>query len=236
VVTASVKTFDLCIRTKQGQDHQFRGIQRNEWQLLFSFMTAKNLNVENAESVRQGPAQHVSSLTLEDMDLPMSRDDSDDSDPDFETQGHEEEDEKEESDSSSGAEMVDENQISDQEEKASEVDTAADKVPKDDVLPSNTPKKRNKPRTEDVPEKKKRKKKDKNAPKRSLSAFMFYSQDVRDSVKQQNPEATFGDLGRLIGEKWKVLSEDEKRKYQQLAEKDKVSPSPRPCIQVGAPR
>ena len=69
VVSAMVKTFDLCIQTKQGTEHQFRGIQRNEWQPLFDFMVAKNLSVENMESVRQGPAQHVSSVPLEDMDV-----------------------------------------------------------------------------------------------------------------------------------------------------------------------
>lgn len=43
--------------------------------------------------------------------------------------------------------------------------------------------------------KKARAKKDKDAPKRGRSAYMFYSQAVRDDVKKENPEATFGEVG-----------------------------------------
>lgn len=35
-------------------------------------------------------------------------------------------------------------------------------------------------------------KKDPNAPKRPLSAYMFYSQSARATVKEENPEASFG--------------------------------------------
>ena len=35
-------------------------------------------------------------------------------------------------------------------------------------------------------------KKDKNAPKRALSAYMFFSQDWRERVKAENPDAGFG--------------------------------------------
>ena len=37
-------------------------------------------------------------------------------------------------------------------------------------------------------------KKDKNAPKRALSAYMFFSQDWRERVKAENPDASFGML------------------------------------------
>ena len=35
-------------------------------------------------------------------------------------------------------------------------------------------------------------KKDPNAPKKPLSAFMFFSQENRQKVKDENPDATFG--------------------------------------------
>lgn len=62
-------------------------------------------------------------------------------------------------------------------------------------------------------EKKKRekKKKDPNAPKRALSAFMFYSQKHRPLVKKENPEATFGEIGRILGEQWKALAAGDKK-------------------------
>ncbi len=45
---------------------------------------------------------------------------------------------------------------------------------------------------------KKGSKKDPNAPKRSLSAFMLFSQEKRATVKAENPDATFGVLCRDI--------------------------------------
>jgi hypothetical protein len=35
-------------------------------------------------------------------------------------------------------------------------------------------------------------KKDPNAPKRALSAYMFFSQDWRERIKAENPDAGFG--------------------------------------------
>ncbi|KAI9301038.1 putative high-mobility group non-histone chromosomal protein [Cunninghamella echinulata] len=70
-------------------------------------------------------------------------------------------------------------------------------------------------------EKKSRTKKDPSAPKRGLSAYMFFSQENRETVKTENPNATFGEIGKLLGEKWRTLEEEEKKKYVALAEKDK---------------
>ena len=50
--------------------------------------------------------------------------------------------------------------------------------------------------------KKKKKKKDKNAPKKPNSPYMFYMKGNRKRVKEENPNATFGELGRIIGEEW----------------------------------
>ncbi|CAO3612755.1 unnamed protein product [Cunninghamella echinulata] len=68
----------------------------------------------------------------------------------------------------------------------------------------------------------KRGKKDPSAPKRGLSAYMFFSQANRNKVKEENPDATFGQLGKILGEKWKNMSDDEKKPYAEQAEKDKA--------------
>lgn len=64
-------------------------------------------------------------------------------------------------------------------------------------------------------------KKDPNAPKRALSAYMFFSQDWRERIKTENPDAGFGEVGKLLGAKWKELDEDEKKPYIDQAAKDK---------------
>ncbi|KAJ7584779.1 high mobility group box domain-containing protein [Mycena floridula] len=64
-------------------------------------------------------------------------------------------------------------------------------------------------------------KKDPNAPKRALSAYMFFSQDWRERIKTENPDAGFGEVGKLLGAKWKELDDEEKKPYQDMATKDK---------------
>lgn len=69
---------------------------------------------------------------------------------------------------------------------------------------------------------KKKAKKDPNAPKRNMSAYFLYSIDARPTIKEQNPDASFGDIARLISSKFKELSEEEKAAWQEKADKDKV--------------
>lgn len=60
-------------------------------------------------------------------------------------------------------------------------------------------------------------KKDPNAPKRGKSSFMFYSTEMRAKIKEENPDLSFGDLGRKLGEMFKALSPEEKAKYEKKA-------------------
>jgi hypothetical protein len=47
-------------------------------------------------------------------------------------------------------------------------------------------------------------------PKRSPSAYIIFAADMRPKIRASNPEATFGELGKLLGAKWGALSEAEK--------------------------
>jgi len=67
-----------------------------------------------------------------------------------------------------------------------------------------------------------RKAKDPNAPKRALSAYMFFSQDWRERIKTENPDASFGEIGKLLGAKWKEMDDSEKKPYVAQAAKDKT--------------
>ncbi|ORY97785.1 high mobility group box domain-containing protein [Syncephalastrum racemosum] len=69
--------------------------------------------------------------------------------------------------------------------------------------------------------KKTRAKKDPNAPKRGLSAYMFFSQEQRTRAQQENPDATFGQIGKILGEMWGKMSDEEKKPYTDKAEADK---------------
>ncbi|GMG56436.1 unnamed protein product [Ambrosiozyma monospora] len=71
------------------------------------------------------------------------------------------------------------------------------------------------------PRKTTRKKKDPNAPKRSLSAYMFFANEQRDIVRAENPGIGFGQIGKILGEKWKALDAEGKIPYDNKAEADK---------------
>jgi hypothetical protein len=63
--------------------------------------------------------------------------------------------------------------------------------------------------------------KDPNAPKKGMSAFMMFSNEQRNKIKTDNPEATFGEIGRKVGEAWKALNDKQKAVYTKKAEQDK---------------
>lgn len=65
-------------------------------------------------------------------------------------------------------------------------------------------------------------KKGSNGPKRPLSAYMFFSQDWRERIKTENPDAGFGEIGKLLGAKWKEMDDEEKKPYVEQAAADKV--------------
>ncbi|KAJ5332083.1 High mobility group superfamily [Penicillium brevicompactum] len=76
--------------------------------------------------------------------------------------------------------------------------------------------------TRKAPEKRQqRRKKDPNAPKRGLSAYMFFANDNRDKVREENPGISFGQVGKQLGDKWKALSETDRKPYDEKAAKDK---------------
>ena len=67
-----------------------------------------------------------------------------------------------------------------------------------------------------------KKKKDKNAPKKALSAYMFFAKARRPQVKTDNAEMTFGEIGKELGRLWGLLSDTDKKVFQDQADEDKV--------------
>jgi hypothetical protein len=51
---------------------------------------------------------------------------------------------------------------------------------------------------------------------------VFFNTEVRDEVKEANPDATFADLSKLIGAKWSALSDDDKLPYETKAREAKA--------------
>lgn len=83
---------------------------------------------------------------------------------------------------------------------------------------------------------------DPNAPKRGLSAYMFFANEQRENVRDENPGITFGmkphptsfcllrsnnnpsnlgQVGKQLGERWKALNEKQRAPYEAKAAQDK---------------
>ena len=62
---------------------------------------------------------------------------------------------------------------------------------------------------------------DPNAPKRNLSAYLLYQNQMRETFKSQNPGMTFGQLSKYTSAMYAELNPDEKLVWVQHAEEDK---------------
>ena len=69
----------------------------------------------------------------------------------------------------------------------------------------------------------KRAKKDPSAPKRPMSAFLYFSQGKRTLLKKEHPEMKNTEVSRLLGEMWRNAHESEKRPHieKEKAEREK---------------
>lgn len=56
-------------------------------------------------------------------------------------------------------------------------------------------------------------------PKRLVTGYIIFASEVRKSVVEANPECSFGDISRIIGAQWKVLSQEQKSEFEQRAAK-----------------
>ena len=77
------------------------------------------------------------------------------------------------------------------------------------------------------------------APKRGLSAYMFFANEQRENVREENPGIAFGlflfqiplsphltdlilgQVGKVLGERWKALSPPDRQPYEDKAKADK---------------
>eukprot|EP01018_Ginkgo_biloba_P011099 Gb_14151 [translate_table: standard] len=230
--TSSISShyFDLIIRLKSEQEHQFRNIQRNEYHNLFNFINSKGLKIINLGEGQSagGVAAVLQNSDDEAVDPHLERiknlrdggagggdEDSDEEDEDFVA----EKDDAGSPTDDSGEEGSDASENAEDQEKPAKKEVKK----KDAAAPKATGvKKKRKDEDEEGGKKRKqqKKKKDPNAPKRAMSGFMFFSQVERENLKKSNPGMSFTDVGRTLGERWKKMSAEEKEPYESKARAD----------------
>ncbi|KAM6037674.1 LOW QUALITY PROTEIN: TOX high mobility group box family member 4 [Chlamydotis macqueenii] len=90
------------------------------------------------------------------------------------------------------------------------------------------------------PPKKPKKKKDPNEPQKPVSAYALFFRDTQAAIKGQNPNATFGDVSKIVASMWDSLGEEQKQVYKRKTEAAKkeylkaLNGLPRPADLHGA--
>uniref|UniRef100_H2M9C4 TOX high mobility group box family member 4 a n=1 Tax=Oryzias latipes TaxID=8090 RepID=H2M9C4_ORYLA len=67
------------------------------------------------------------------------------------------------------------------------------------------------PAPETTTAKKGRKKKDPNEPQKPVSAYALFFRDTQAAIKGQNPNASFGEVSKIVASMWDSLAEDQKQ-------------------------
>ncbi|XP_077348871.1 thymocyte selection-associated high mobility group box protein TOX isoform X3 [Lithobates pipiens] len=65
---------------------------------------------------------------------------------------------------------------------------------------------------------KKKKKKDPNEPQKPVSAYALFFRDTQAAIKGQNPNATFGEVSKIVASMWDGLGEEQKQVYKKKTE------------------
>ncbi|XP_026887803.1 TOX high mobility group box family member 4b isoform X2 [Electrophorus electricus] len=66
--------------------------------------------------------------------------------------------------------------------------------------------------------KKGKKKKDPNEPQKPVSAYALFFRDTQAAIKGQNPNATFGEVSKIVASMWDSLGEEQKQVYKRKTE------------------
>lgn len=207
-------TFDLCVSCRSiggeaPREWTFSSIGKNEYTRLLSYLHGKqNIEVKNmlVESGRRGG--YKKGQYAEDADAAMNMfgdtgdgyDEGSEADSDFDMgQAAKEQSSSDDSDDSdaTGSDEDDNDGGSSRKRKRKKRD-------KENKSAKKTKKKSSPTKGRKIP------KKDPNEPKRPLSSFMLFSQKHRDEIKAKNPDVSFGQVGKLLGQSWKDISPEEK--------------------------
>ncbi|XP_062230944.1 FACT complex subunit SSRP1-B-like isoform X3 [Phragmites australis] len=215
----SSQYFDLLVKLKNGQEHLFRNIQRNEYHNLFNFISGKHLKILNLGDgqVRTGGVAAVLQSTDDDsVDPHLERiknqagdGESDEEDEDFVADKDDSGSPSDDSDEGGS----DASLSGGEKEKPSKKEASSSKPPV---------KRKHKSGADEGSEKRKpKKKKDPNAPKRAIAPFMYFSKAERANIKSSNPELATTEIAKKLGERWQKMTAEERQPYVEQSQVDK---------------
>lgn len=208
------RNFDLCVTLNASSSgsgaavaYTFSGIDRSDYAGLYNFLSSKKIPIKNLEGtsfmdepkVQRAPVYNENEI-FGGPDDPRD-DEEEEEDEDYDDAKPEEGDgEGGDDDDDSDSDGLDDDEMGSEVDDDLDSDLEEARVTKnkkvnreDDEVEEDSPKKKKRSREDSNP-KKGKKKKDPNAPKRAMSAYMFYMNSNRDKFKEENPELSFGEL------------------------------------------
>lgn len=77
---------------------------------------------------------------------------------------------------------------------------------------------------------KKKKKKDPNEPQKPVSAYALFFRDTQAAIKGQNPNATFGEVSKIVASMWDGLGEEQKQVIRNSFQGETCSSRCQDCV------
>ncbi|XP_076817468.1 FACT complex subunit SSRP1-like [Clavelina lepadiformis] len=219
------RSFDFEVETRSKGNYVFSNIERDQYAALYDFVSNKKLKIKNIgkgginyDTMQESDDDDVHDPYMERMkqeaaarDEEDNDDDEESEDEDFQPTEQNENDVAEEFDSDAESSEEDE---SGKEEEDSEEEQRPKKRPKEKkVVKERAPK--------ETGSRKRKAKKDPNAPKRPPSAYLQWLNDNRAKLKHENPGISITELSKLAGQQWSKVDRSVKEKYEQKYRKAK---------------
>ncbi|KAK1737812.1 FACT complex subunit SSRP1 [Skeletonema marinoi] len=225
----STRNFDLSVSLQSTpgdnlsvKEYTFSGIDKTNYSALYSFLSGKKIKIKNIEEAG-GEEEPTRGAPLYNE---MDEDDEEESeDEDYDQQKAPESESEDMSDGDDdddmGSVVSDDSDLAEYKKKAKKAEKTGSAKKKKSKKSKDVDDEETSPKKRKAVGGKKKKKKDPNAPKNAKSAYLYFSSAKRDEIKAANPDATFGQIGKLLGEEWKKISDDDKVEFEEKAEEDK---------------
>uniref|UniRef100_A0A1X7TIA7 FACT complex subunit SSRP1 n=2 Tax=Amphimedon queenslandica TaxID=400682 RepID=A0A1X7TIA7_AMPQE len=228
------RSFDFDIETREGVVHHFSSLMRDDYTRLHEFVTEKRLKIKDKGSskVHVSYNDELSGNSSDEHDPYLARmkaegeQASSEDDSDFVAKESGSDDDLE-YDSDAAVSDGGSTQGAQKETKGSSDESGEEEEEEEEEEPKA--KKRSKPQTHTnvakkrkqekggATGKKEKKKKDPNCPKKPLSSYMLWLQEMRPSLKKKHPELSITEMSKKAGQLWKELKD--KSKWEEKAKK-----------------
>ncbi|CAJ0568087.1 unnamed protein product, partial [Mesorhabditis spiculigera] len=241
----STRSFDFEVEMKGGSTNVFNSVEKEEYSKLYDYVQSKGLRIRNAKKAEarntdmfddsdEDHDPYKEHVKKEGKDRQAERagatggdEESDPEDDDYdldidlarrrkereENSSEGDESEPTEEFDSSGSDVVKESDMDEDE------DAKKERKEKKKLKAEKRKEKREKDGDESKG-RKKRAKKDPNAPKRYQSAYMIWLNENRSTIKKDGD--TVADTAKRGGELWKAMTEDDKKQWEEKSAKDKT--------------